>query len=333
MLWRAPCEDAATIQSHGINSPGETASLMGTIVSVGEVLWDLLPDGEYLGGAPFNFAANCARFGHRVLLLSAVGRDSLGQRTLEAIQASGVSAELVECVPDAATGIVRVEFDAEGQPDYTIQRPAAYDFLHLHEEALTSITDSCPHFLYFGTLSQIYENNQKVLTKLIDSLPEALCFYDINLRKESFNAALLTRLFPRAHVVKMNEHETTVVQQLFGTKARTLEEFCRTYCRKFGWRAAWITRGPAGCAVFHDGEFLEVAGYPVASHNPVGAGDAFSAAVCHGMLENWPIRKIAECANKLGALITSQPGTVSAWTLRDIDSVAVAGPVDAGDAC
>jgi fructokinase len=306
---------------------------MGTIVSIGEVLWDLMPDGEYLGGAPFNFAANCARLGHRAVLVSAVGRDALGERTLGAIQASGVSAEFVRRTAEAATGIVRVWFDAEGQPHYTINRPAAYDFLCLDEQAMKAITSSDPDFVYFGTLSQLYERNQAVLTRLIDAPSGSVRFYDINLRKDSFNLELLEHLMPRAQIVKMNEHETRVVEQLFGTNSRNLEEFCRTYCRKFGWRAAWITRGPAGCAVFHDGEFLEVAGYPVASPNPVGAGDAFSAAVCHGMLENWPIRKIAESANKLGALITSQPGAVSAWTLHDIDSVAVARPVDARDAC
>jgi fructokinase len=128
----------------------------------------------------------------------------------------------------------------------------------------------------------------------------------------------------RAQIVKMNEQETGMVQQLFGTKAASLKEFCRLYCRKFGWRAAWITLGSRGCAVFHDGEFIEVAGFPVATPNPVGAGDAFSAAVCHGILENWPIARIAEFANKLGALIASQPGAISAWSLQDVDSIQIA---------
>jgi fructokinase len=297
---------------------------MGTIVSIGEVLWDLLPDGEYLGGAPFNFAANCARLGHRVLFLSAVGQDPLGERTLEAIEASGVSSDLVRRVPDASTGIVRVEFDVDGQPHYTINRPAAYDFVQLDEQALKSIVTSRPDFLYFGTLSQLYDNNRSALIKLIDALPGSLCFYDINLRKDSFNLALLTQLMHRAQIVKMNEHETRVVQELFGTKVASLEEFCRTYCRKFGWRDAWITLGPAGCAVFHEGKFLRVAGFPVETPNPVGAGDAFSAAVCHGILENWPVAKIAEFANKLGALVARQPGAVSDWSLQDIESIQIA---------
>ena len=297
---------------------------MGTIVSIGEVLWDLLPDGEYLGGAPFNFAANCARLGHRVLFLSAVGQDPLGERTLEAIEASGVSSDLVRRVPDAGTGIVRVEFDVDGQPHYTINRPAAYDFVQLDEQALKSIVTSRPDFLYFGTLSQLYDNNRAALINLIDALPGALCFYDINLRKDSFNLALVTQLMHRAQIVKMNEHETRVVQELLGTKTASLEEFCRTYCRKFGWRAAWITLGPAGCAVFHEGKFLRVAGFPVATPNPVGAGDAFSAAVCHGILEDWPVAKIAEFANKLGALVARQPGAVSDWSMQDIESVQIA---------
>ena len=290
-------------------------------MSIGEVLWDLLPDGEYLGGAPFNFAANCARLGHRVLFFSAVGQDPLGQRTIDAIEAAGVASSLVHRVSQAGTGIVRVEFDADGQPQYTINRPAAYDFLRLDEEMLKPIAASRPDILYFGTLCQLYDGNQSALTRLIDALPESLCFYDVNLRKDCFDRGLLMQLMSRAQIVKMNEHETRVVQELFGTSATNLEDFCRTYSRKFGWRAAWITLGPKGCAVFDDGKFIEVAGFPVATPNPVGAGDAFSAAVCHGMLENWPTAKIAEFANKLGALIASQPGSVLAWSLQDIDSI------------
>lgn len=297
---------------------------MGTIVSIGEVLWDLLPDGEYLGGAPFNFAANCARFGHRVFFLSAVGQDPLGGRTLRAMEAFGVSSNLVDRVIDAETGTVKVEFDPNGQPQYTIHRPAAYDFMRLDEQALSSIVTSRPDFLYFGTLSQLYPNNLAALGKLIDALPDSLCFYDVNLRKNSFNLALLTQLMFRAQVVKMNEDETQVVQDLFGTRASSLEAFCRIYCGKFGWRSAWITQGAAGCAVFQEGTFLQVPGFPVASPSPVGAGDAFSAAVCHGILQKWPIPKIAEFANKLGALTASQPGAVTEWNIRDLDSISMA---------
>jgi fructokinase len=297
---------------------------MGTIVSIGEVLWDLLPDGEYLGGAPFNFAANCARLGHRVFFLSAVGEDSLGERALQAIEAFGVSPTLVSRLLDAPTGTVKVEFDVEGQPQYTIDRPAAYDYIRLDEQALSSIVSSRPDFLYFGTLSQLYPNNLAVLMKLIDALPNSLCFYDINLRKDTFNLALVKQLMFRAQIVKMNEDETRAVQELFGTKATNVEEFCRTYSRKFGWQAAWITRGAAGSAVFHNGTFFEASGFPVASPSPVGAGDAFSAAVCHGILEKWPISKIAEFANKVGALIASQPGAVTDWSLQDIDSISIA---------
>ena len=271
---------------------------MGSIVSIGEVLWDLMPNGEYLGGAPFNFAANCARLGHRVLFLSAVGQDPLGQRTIKAIEGSGISPTLVGTASQAGTGTVRVQFDENRQPQYTISRPAAYDFLRLDEDAMKSIQASHPEILYFGTLCQLYQNNQTALFKLINALPESFCFYDLNLRKDSFNAGLLLQLMQRAQVAKMNEEETKILQELFGTKTANLKEFCRTYSWKFGWRQCWITLGPAGCAVLHDGEFIEVPGFPVANPNPVGAGDAFAAGVCHGILENWPVTKVAEFAEQ-----------------------------------
>jgi len=299
---------------------------MGTVVSIGEVLWDVLPNGEYLGGAPFNFAANCARLGHDAFFLSAVGEDPLGERTLRAIEAAGVPTNYVCRVPAAPTGVVRVTFDADGQPNYVISRPAAYDFTRVDERVTDAILSRRPDVLYFGTLSQLFPNNRTALFGLIDLLPEAVCFYDVNLRKDSFDHGLLMQLMSRAQVVKMNEHETSVVQQLLGTTAPSLQEFCRSYCRKFGWRAIWITLGPGGCAVFQDSQYLEVKGFPVEVPNPVGAGDAFSAAVCHGMLQRWPILKTADFANRLGAVIAKQPGAIGEWSLQDIEAIRAAQP-------
>src|SRR6185369_3440278 len=141
---------------------------MGTVISIGEVLWDVLPNGEYLGGAPFNFAANCARLGHDVFFLSAVGEDPLGERTLRAIEAAGVPTNYVCRVPAAPTGVVRVTFDADGQPKYVISRPAAYDFTRVDERVTDAILSSRPAVLYFGPLSQLFPNNRTALFGLID---------------------------------------------------------------------------------------------------------------------------------------------------------------------
>jgi fructokinase len=215
---------------------------MATVVSIGEVVWDIFPSGEYLGGAPFNFAVNCSRLGHKALFISAVGKDELGSRTLDAMTESKLITDYVRQVGQAGTGTVHVQFDAAGQPHYTIDRPAAYDFLAVSDNTIQSIARHRPRFLYFGTLSQLYTENRTALTKLINAFPEALRFCDVNLRKESFDRALLEQLLPFANVVKMNNEEADLIKEVFGTDESTLEEFCGAYCRKFGWQAVWITR-------------------------------------------------------------------------------------------
>jgi len=290
-------------------------------LSIGEILWDIFPDGDHLGGAPFNFAAACVRLGHRTIFLSTVGDDELGRRTLNEMAHAGVSAEFLQRTTEAGTGSVRVAFDTNHQPQYTIIRPAAYDFLFPDKLALAEIVSRKPEFLYFGTLSQVYENNRVALMMLIEALPDALRFYDVNLRQDCFSLELLQLLMPLARVVKLNQEEATVVQSLFGTKERDLKGFCRTYSEQFGWRTVWVTRGADGCSVLQDGKFMEAPGFPVDSPNPVGAGDAFSAAVCHGISRGWGTEKIAGFANRVGALVASRPGAVSEWSIGDSDAL------------
>ena len=288
-----------------------------TILSIGEVLWDLFPTEAHLGGAPFNFAASCARLGHTALFLSAVGEDEWGKKALEGMAAAGVSMEFVQHTTQAATGAVNVVFDKDGQPDYTIQRPAAYDFLTTDAGVMDALTERAPSLIYFGTLSQLYPNNCHAVSAIVAAFPTALKFYDVNLRRDSYRLDLFEKLFPAANVLKVNEAETVTIQELFQTNEKTLEQFCRAYAARYQWKSVCVTKGKAGCAVLLDGEFVEVAGFPVDSDHPVGAGDAFSAAFCHGLGEGWPAAKVGEFANRVGALVASRPEAVSDWTIED----------------
>ena len=289
-----------------------------TILSIGELLWDLFPTEAHLGGAPFNFAASCARLGHTALFLSAVGADDWGKKALAGVAAAGVSAEFVQQTTQAPTGAVNVVFDNEGQPDYTIQRPAAYDFLKTDAHLMSALAERPPNVIYFGTLSQLYENNCDAVSTIVRAFPKALKFYDVNLRRDSYRLDLFEKLFPVANVLKVNEGETVTIRELFKTNEKTLEQFCRAYAARYHWKSVCVTRGKAGCSVLLDGEFVEVAGFPVESDHPVGAGDAFSAAFCHGLGEAWPAAKVGEFANRVGALVASRPEAVSDWTVEDV---------------
>ena len=292
-----------------------------TVLSIGEILWDIFPEGAHLGGAPFNFAASCAKLGHESLFLSAVGEDEWGTRALEGVRAAAVSAQFMQHTAQAPTGMVHVKFDHTGQPDYTIQRPAAYDFLKTDEPVIAALGARPPSLIYFGTLSQIYNNNKSAVETVVRSFPQAIKFYDVNLRRDSFNPNLLQELFPVANLVKFNQEETATVQELLGTKETTLENFCRAYAERYRWRGVCVTRGSAGCSLLLDDGFLEAPGFPVQADHPVGAGDAFSAALCHGVSQRWPAAEIADFANRVGAVVASRPEAVSDWTLKDCYSL------------
>jgi fructokinase len=212
---------------------------------------------------------------------------------------------------------VNVVFDKDGQPDYTIQRPAAYDYLIADDSVLAALESHAPGLIYFGTLSQIYENNCTAVAAIVKAFPQALKFYDVNLRRDSYNIELFKRLFPVANVVKVNEAETETIQKLLETEEKSIADFCRVYAQHYGWRGVCVTRGSAGCSLLLDGTFVEVAGFPVHADHPVGAGDAFSAAFCHGVNQGWPAAQVGEFANRVGAVVASRPEAVSNWTIAD----------------
>lgn len=287
------------------------------IISIGEVLWDVLGDAEHLGGASFNFAAHAARLGHDVLFLSAVGNDERGRRALARMEELGLPASFVRRVPEQPTGIVTVRLDAAGQPEFTIHRPAAYDGLELEDADFKKLAEFRPDWIYFGTLHQMRPRARWATRRLMDSNPAARRFYDINLRANSYTPALVRELIGLANVAKLNDHEVTLVEGMLGLGAGTLEGFCRSCAREFGWEAACVTRGETGCAVLVNGVYAEAEGYRVRVADAVGAGDAFAAAFLHGLDDGWPPAEIGDFANRVGALVASRPGAIPPWTFEE----------------
>ena len=146
------------------------------IVSIGEVLWDVIEQQEYLGGAPFNFAAHLRQLGHTVFFVSGVGRDPRGERILEKMTELGLSTGYVACVENVATGVVEVTLETAGQPHFIIQRPAAYDFATLSEAQLRWLSSQRPDWIYFGTLMQMSPQARALTTALLASTATARRF-------------------------------------------------------------------------------------------------------------------------------------------------------------
>lgn len=288
-----------------------------TIISIGEILWDVFDKEEHIGGATFNFSAHAAKLGHNALVVSAVGEDERGERALTRMKELGLSTRFVRRTKEAATGHVTVFVDKAGQPDFTIHRPAAYDFPSLSDADVREIQALQPEWIYFGTIAQLSPQTRTATKQVIGACPQAKRLYDINLRKESYNAELVRELMSDATYLKINDQEVAAVRQLFGAKPCTMEDFCRTHANEFNWEGVCVTRGAAGSSVFLNGEFFEARGYKVKVVDTVGAGDAFAAAFVHGVGTKWSAQQIADFANRVGALVASRAGGVPDWTMEE----------------
>jgi len=290
-------------------------------IGIGEILWDLIGDAEYLGGAVLNFSVQLFRLGHRVSFVSGVGDDARGARALKQARDLGLPTRFIRTVPDHPTGIVTVTVDAGGQPSYVIHRPAAYDFASLDEADFVALASPPPDWIAFGTLFSMHPQARQLLRTVIQRFPHARCFYDINLRRDSYTPELVAGLCEVSHVVKLNDVEVGMVGRMFGTPETTLESFCRSYAARFGWQAVCVTRGSEGCALLLGGEYLELPGYRVTVADTVGAGDAFAAALLHGIHAGLPAHEVGDFANRLGALVASRAGGVPHWSPEELQEL------------
>jgi fructokinase len=212
----------------------------------------------------------------------------------------GLTTEFIQVAAGQPTGSVSVRLDAEGHPDFTIHRPAAYDYLALDERQLALLAALRPDWIYFGTLYAMDTRARQVLRRVMDAVPGARRFYDVNLRRGCYTPELVRELLALAGAVKMNDDEAELFPDLGAAPAVA------------------ITRGERGCLVRIASDRAECPGYPVKVADTVGAGDAFAAAFLHGLAAGWSAAKTGDFANRLGALVASRPGAVPEWSLAEL---------------
>jgi fructokinase len=291
------------------------------VAVLGEILWDIVGDSRYLGGAPLNFALHLQGLGHEALLISALGDDLLGAAAIKEIEARGLSTRFIR-LDNHPTGTVTVHMDERGAPDYVIHRPAAYDFPALSAEREHELLTPSPSWIYFGTLQQMSSKAFDLTMTIRENLPYARTFYDLNLRQDSYNTELLSTLLRQADVVKLNEPEAAVLANFLQFPSAGLQELCRALAHMFTLQAVCVTRGALGCCLLIGDTFVEAPGYCVTVADTIGAGDAFAAAFLHGMTEGWPPLHVADFANRLGAVVASLPGGAPAWQPEQLDRLA-----------
>ncbi len=302
-----------------------SAGVVLKIVSIGEILWDIVGRAEFLGGAPLNFAAHSQRLGNQVALISALGDDERGRRALGALNALGLSTAFIAITSSAPTGMAAVSVDTSGNPAFAFNRPSAYDCVETDERQLAALAAFNPDWIYYGTLAQTSIESERRLERILERCPRAARFYDLNLRGGHWNPPLVERLCRAATVVKLNESEAELLFQGVRPSADfTLETFCHLWAETFDLECVCVTLGGRGCAIYVSGEFTVAAGYPVAVEDTVGAGDAFAAAFLQGMGLGWKPDRAASLANALGALVASRMGAIPEWTMNELRALTAA---------
>lgn len=292
------------------------------ILAVGEILWDVFPQRELIGGATFNFAAHAARLGHEVRLVSGVGSDERGRLALERAMECNVDTAYIHSTEEFPTGHVTVFIDGQGQPDYTIHRPAAYDVLGLTDDKIQELIEWKPDWVYYGTLHQMDAEVRRQTKALIDAFPGVpQLFYDINLRKDSYTRELIDELLSEIKMLKINEEEVRKVGQLLGLEYASLDSFIQQMKDRYDIDFFCVTRGAEGCHLDICGKSADADGFKVEVADAVGAGDAFSAALLHALDAVWPLDRAAEFANRVGALVASKTGAVPEWTLDELEAL------------
>ena len=276
------------------------------IVGVGEVLWDLLPSGKQMGGAPANFAFHARGLGAKSRVISRVGDDALGREILQRLQALELSTADIQIDPAAPTGTVGVELAADGQPRFTIHENVAWDRLELTESALAAMAEA--DGVAFGTLAQRQEPARGTVQSLLAAVrPSALRVLDLNLRQQYYSLEVVEKSLRLANVVKFNDSELPVLAGLLGLRGSAREQM-EQLARRFEQRLVCLTRGAHGSLLYADGQWADEAGQPVIVKDTVGAGDAFTAALVLGVLEGRSLEGINRRANMVARYVCTHEG-------------------------
>ncbi|HEV2324863.1 MAG TPA: PfkB family carbohydrate kinase [Terracidiphilus sp.] len=284
------------------------------ILSVGEILWDVFGDREFIGGAPLNFSSSARRLGNSVALLSAVGADQRGTLALEAIRNQSLSTDLIQTSLRFETGTAIVAADAAGNASFAINRPAAFDGVEIDDFVSFKIRQARPDWIYFGTLAQSLTAGEQRLTRILADNHAAKRFYDINLREGHWDLSLVKRLSALATIIKMNDSEAEKLSVLaHGPSPFSVESFCAFWSANYGGETICVTLGAKGCLVWQEGIARFFEGFSVRVVDTVGAGDVFAAGFLHGLESGWSLQRTASFANALGAIVASRAGAIPNW--------------------
>ena len=280
-----------------------------SVIGIGEALFDVLPEGKKLGGAPANFAYHVSQFGLNSCAVSAMGDDELGKELEKELNDHHLNYQIDKVA--YPTGTVQVSLDANGIPCYDIKEGAAWDNIP-YTPALEKLAKNCTAAC-FGSLAQRNEVSRNTIYRFLDNMPKEegiLKIFDINLRQGFYNKNIITESIKRCNILKINDEELITISRIFGYPGIDLENKCWLLLGKYNLKMLILTCGVNGSYVFTPGEvsFIETPKVEVA--DTVGAGDSFTGAFVASILKGKSVREAHELAVKVSAFVCTQNGAM-----------------------
>ncbi len=279
------------------------------VVGMGEALWDVLPEGKKIGGAPANFAYHVSQFGLPSCVVSAVGNDPLGKEIIENFTSKGLN-QLIAEVP-YPTGTVQVEIDPAGVPLYEIKENVAWDNIPYTAqlESLARKTKA----VCFGSLAQRNVVSRETVNLFLDAMPQtedSLVVFDVNLRQGFYNKEILCNSMKRCNILKINDEELVTVSRMFGYPGIDLQDKCWILLGKYNLKMLILTCGINGSYVFTPGNVSFQPTPKVEVADTVGAGDSFTAAFISSILKGKSVAEAHSLAVRTSAYVCTKKGAM-----------------------
>ena len=279
------------------------------VVGMGEALWDVLPEGKKIGGAPANFAYHVSQFGLPSCVVSAVGQDLLGKEIVENFTSKGLN-QLIAEVP-YPTGTVQVEIDPAGVPQYEIKENVAWDNIPC-TEALEQLARKT-RAVCFGSLAQRNVVSRNTINRFLDIMPKDegnLVVFDVNLRQGFYTKEILCNSMKRCNILKINDEELVTVSRMFGYPGIDLQDKCWILLGKYNLKMLILTCGINGSYVFTPGNVSFQPTPTVEVEDTVGAGDSFTAAFISSILKGKSVQEAHSLAVQTSAFVCTMKGAM-----------------------
>lgn len=288
---------------------------MAKITCFGEVLWDVFPTHKKIGGAPLNVASRLKSFNHNVSMISAIGKDQLGDKILSYLKDNTINTDCIQTLADYKTGEVTVTLNKKGSASYVIEHPSAWDKIQLTEFSKKTVEES--DVFVFGSLAARNEVSRETLYNLVNIAKYNV--FDVNLRPPHYTKEILFHLMQKAHFIKFNDEELYEISAYLGSKYNSLEQNLWFISKKTNTKHICVTKGQHGAVLLYGDSLFYNSGYQINVADTVGAGDSFLASLISQLQNDEPPQKAIDFACAVGALVAQSEGANPKLLNSEID--------------